>query len=78
MIKMIEQVNDAVYDAVWGLPGLVLLIGTGILMTIGTKVFQITHLGHWWKNTIVTVFRKDSKSVKTTDKKNISQFQRHG
>ncbi len=75
MIAMIEKVNDAVNGAVWGLPGLILLIGTGILLTLGTKVFQITHLGHWWKNTIATVFRKDSKSTKTTDKKNISQFQ---
>ena len=75
MVQAIENVNNVVNGAVWGLPGLILLIGTGILLTIGTKVFQLSHLGHWWKNTIVTVFKKNSTTTKTNDKKNISQFQ---
>ncbi len=74
-IEIITKGNDAVNGAVWGLPGLILLIGTGILLTVGTKVFQISHLGHWWKETIVTVFKKDSQSTKNADKKSISQFQ---
>ncbi len=74
-INIITKGNDAVNGAVWGLPGLILLIGTGILLTVGTKVFQISHLGHWWKETIVSVFKKDSGSTKNTDKKSISQFQ---
>ena len=74
-VKGIENVNNAVNSAVWGLPGLILLIGTGILLTLGTKVFQVRHVAHWWKHTIATVFKKDSKSVKNTDKKSISQFQ---
>ena len=75
MIETITKVNDAVNSAVWGLPGLILLIGTGILLTLCTKVFQISHLAHWWKKTIVTVFKKNSDTTKNTDKKNISQFQ---
>ena len=75
IIKIIKTVNDAVNGAVWGLPGLILLIGTGVLLTIGTKVFQVTHVGHWWKQTISTVFQKGSKSVKNDDKNAISQFQ---
>ncbi len=74
-LEAVKTVNDAVNGAVWGLPGLMLLIGTGILLTFCTKVFQISHLGHWWKQTIASVFKKDSKSVKNTDKKTISQFQ---
>ena len=74
-LNAVSSVNDAVNSAVWGLPGLMLLIGTGILLTFCTKVFQISHLGHWWKNTIVSVFKKDSNSTKKTDKKTISQFQ---
>ena len=74
-LKAVSSVNDAVNSAVWGLPGLILLIGTGILLTLGTKVFQISHVGHWWKETIASVFKKDSKSTKNTDKKSISQFQ---
>ena len=60
LITAIASINDKVNSAVWGLPGLVLLIGTGILLTVCTKVFQISHVGHWWKNTIVTIFKKDS------------------
>ena len=75
MIETIESVNGAVNGAVWGLPGLILLIGTGILLTLGTKIFQISHVRHWWKNTIATVFKKDSATTKNSDKKNISQFQ---
>ncbi len=74
-LEGVKTVNDAVNSAVWGLPGLMLLIGTGILLTFCTKVFQISHLVHWWKNTIVSVFKKDSNSTKKTDKKTISQFQ---
>ena len=74
-IDMIASGNDAVNSAVWGLPGLILLIGTGILLTFGTKVFQLSHLRHWWRETIVSIFKKDSKTTKHTDKKTISQFQ---
>ena len=78
MDKFIEKValiNGMVNDAVWGLPGLILLIGTGVLLTVGTKFFQVTHVGHWWKQTIASIFKKDSNSTKNDDKKAISQFQ---
>jgi len=75
MIEAIEKINGAINDAVWGLPGLCLLIGTGILLTFGTKLFQLSHLRHWWKETIVSVFKKDGKATKSSDKKSISQFQ---
>ena len=74
-LEVVATVNDAVNGAVWGLPGLILLIGTGILLTFGTCVFQITHVGHWWKHTIASVFKKNSAATKKTDKKTISQFQ---
>ncbi|MGM9680165.1 MAG: alanine/glycine:cation symporter family protein [Eubacteriales bacterium] len=74
-LDTIASINDAINNAVWGLPGLILLIGTGILLTVGTKVFQISHLRHWWKNTIASIFKKGSSSRTSTDKKAISQFQ---
>jgi AGCS family alanine or glycine:cation symporter len=74
-LDTVASVNDAVNSAVWGLPGLILLIGTGILLTFGTKFFQICRIGHWWKHTIASVFKKDSGSTKNSDRKSISQFQ---
>lgn len=74
-IEKVASINGVVNSAVWGLPGLILLIGTGVLLTVCTKFFQVSHLAHWWKNTIASVFKKDSKSTKNNDKKAISQFQ---
>ena len=75
IIDWIASVNGVINNAVWGLPGLILLIGTGVLLTCGTKFFQVTKVGHWWKTTIASIFKKDSKALKNTDKKTISQFQ---
>ncbi len=74
-IEKVTEINGALNTFIWGAPGLVLLIGTGILLTLCTKVFQITHIGHWFKETVGTLFKKNSESVQKTDKKSISQFQ---
>ncbi|MCH5263305.1 MAG: alanine:cation symporter family protein [Lachnospiraceae bacterium] len=75
-VGFITEVNDAVNGFVWGVPMLILLVGTGIIMTILTKFFQLSHIGHWWKNTIGGIF-SDKHITKHTDKedKAISQFQ---
>ncbi|MBQ1217899.1 MAG: sodium:alanine symporter family protein, partial [Clostridia bacterium] len=75
MLDKIAEINGVINSAVWGLPGLILLIGTGILLTFATKFFQVAHLGHWWKETIGSLFHKNSSSTKKTDRKTISQFQ---
>lgn len=74
-MKTITEINNVINDFVWVKIGLILLIGTGILLTVMTKVFQVTHIGHWFKETIGSVFKKDSAATKKTDKKSISQFQ---
>ncbi|MBQ2944885.1 MAG: alanine:cation symporter family protein [Ruminococcus sp.] len=68
-------VNDAVNSFVWGAFGLVLLVGTGILMTCLTKFFQVTHVGHWFKKTIGSVFNKNISGHTGKKDKSISQFQ---
>lgn len=76
MVEMITNVNSAINGFVWGIPMLVLLVGTGILMTVLTKFFQLSHIGHWFKNTIGGIF-KDKHVTKHTgkDDQSISQFQ---
>ncbi len=75
-IQIITNINDAVGNFVWGVPMLVLLVGTGILMTISTGFFQITHFKHWFSKTIGAVFT-DRDVTAHTEKhdKSISQFQ---
>lgn len=74
-IEQLTKINNAINGFVWVKIGLILLLGTGILLTVVTKFFQITHIGHWWKTTIGSVFKRNSDSTKKTDKKSISQFQ---
>lgn len=76
MIGLIETINGAVNNFVWGIPMLVLLVGTGILMTALTKVFQISHFGYWMKHTLGSIFT-DKHITKHTgaEDKSISQFQ---
>lgn len=73
VLDVIKQVNDAINGFVWVKIGLIILIGTGILMTFVTGFFQITHLGHWWKKTMGGMFAKDSHDKK--DQGAVSQFQ---
>ncbi len=75
LMKDIADINGVINDFVWVKIGLFLLIGAGILMTCCTRFFQVSHLGHWWKETIGSVFAKGSGAVKKTDKRSISQFQ---
>ena len=74
MLEFITKINDAVNGFVWGPVGLALLIGTGLLMTVSTKVFQLSHLGHWWKHTIGSLFKKDVIGHRK-EKGTISPFQ---
>ena len=73
-LNAVEKVNDAVNGVVWGWPALILLAFVGVLMTVLTKFFQISHIGHWLKNTIGAIFG-DKNVTKHTSDKSISQFQ---
>ncbi len=73
-LEKLTDVNNAVNGFVWGWFGLILLLGTGLLATVGTKVFQISHIKHWWSNTIGSLFKKDVIGH-TKEKGSISPFQ---
>ena len=72
-IERITAVNDAINTFVWVQVGLVLLIGVGVVMTLLTGFFQVTHIKHWMKKTVGGVFDKRSRS--NEDKGSVSQFQ---
>lgn len=76
VLNLVESVNSAINGFVWGLPMLILLVGTGILMTCLTGLFQVTHIGHWMHNTIGGIFRDKHVTAHTAkEDKQISQFQ---
>ena len=73
-LKAVESINGEINGIVWGAFGLILLVGTGILVTVLTKCFQVSHIGLWFKNTLGSLFNKDV--LKHTDEKGtISPFQ---
>lgn len=73
IVENITDVNNKVNDFVWVQVGLILLLGVGVVLTLITGFFQLSHIGHWMKKTIGGVFRKESH-VKH-EKGSVSQFQ---
>ena len=69
----VANVNDIINSFVWVKIGLVLLIGTGVLMTILTRCFQITHFKHWMSKTIGGVLKPDAHVKHEAG--SVSQFQ---
>ena len=57
-LDKVTEINDVVNSFAWGWFALILLLGTGLVCTIITKCFQISHLKHWWGKTIGSVFQK--------------------
>ena len=73
-IDKVTEVNNSVNTFVWVTLGLALLIGTGILMTLLTKFFQVFRIKLWMKETVGKLFTK-KVTGHTGDKASISQFQ---
>ena len=73
-MEIITQVNDSINGFVWGMFGLILLIGTGILMSVLTGFFQVSHIKHWFQKTLGSLFTKKVIGH-TKDKGTISPFQ---
>ena len=71
--EMLTDINSVVNDFVWVKSGLFLLVGTGILMTVLTKFFQIVHIKEWVKSTIGSLF--SNKTHEKTERGSVSQFQ---
>ena len=59
MDKLME-INGIINGFVWGPPMLILLVGTGIYLSLRTNFFSITKLGYIMKNTLLKIFDKSS------------------
>ena len=73
-MEKLAQINDVVNTFVWTKVGVWLLIATGVLLTVLTGFFQVTHIGHWMKKTIGSLFDK-KVTGHTGEHASISQFQ---
>ncbi|MEF2798615.1 MAG: sodium:alanine symporter family protein [Christensenellales bacterium] len=57
----IMAINSTVNGIVWGIPMLILIVGTGIYMTVKLNFFQFRHFGYAMKNTIGKVLDKSQR-----------------
>jgi len=55
MMEIVKWLNDTI---IWGIPMLVLMLGTGLYLTVKTKAVIFTRFGTVMANTLKTVFRK--------------------
>lgn len=60
IFKLISDINSTINGVVWGIPMLVLLVGTGIFLTIVTKGVQFRKFGYAMKNTLGKIFKKSN------------------
>lgn len=62
MIQLIESINTAVNNFVWGVPAMVCIIGVGLYLSIRTHFLQIRKFPYAIKTTIGRMFRKRDAS----------------
>ncbi|MBQ8591745.1 MAG: sodium:alanine symporter family protein [Lachnospiraceae bacterium] len=75
-VDTIAKINGVLNDFIWGPIMLAFFLCVGLMFTLRTKVFQITHIKEWLDITFLQLFKKGNKKVlKTKDKHAISQFQ---
>lgn len=55
------EINSMINGIVWGPPALILIVGTGIYLTLSTKFFSISKFGYIMKNTFFKMFTKEQK-----------------
>ena len=72
MIETIESVNSVINGFVWGPVMLLLLVGTGILLTVLAGFPQLTKLGTIMKSTVGSLFGEDAHKK---DEAGISPYQ---
>ena len=75
IIKAVTKANAFVNDIVWGWPAIILILGTGLLLSVRTKFLQLGHFGESIKTTIVPAVKSIGKKEKSAGGKNVSQFE---
>ena len=60
-IEAVTKVNDWVNGVVWGWPMIIMILGTGILLTVRTRVLQVRKFGESMSTTIVPAVKDMGK-----------------
>ncbi len=78
-LEVVAKVNTFINDLVWGWPMIILILGTGILLTVMTKFLQVRKFGLSIKETILPTLKSIGKKKNTKGKdlkeNSVSPFQ---
>lgn len=75
-LKTVEDVNSFLNGCVWGWPTIILILGTGLLLTVRTRFLQVRKFGESLNTTIVpTIKSLGKKKQKDGRVQSISQFE---
>ena len=59
MLQFIENINKVVNNFVWGVPAMILIMGVGLYLTLGTRFLQFRKFGYAMKQTLGKIFTKE-------------------
>ena len=62
MLQIIETINTAVNNFIWGVPAMVCIFGVGLYLSIRTNFLQIRKFPYAIKTTLGRIFRKRDAS----------------
>lgn len=76
VLDAIESVNSFLNGIVWGWPVIILILGTGILLSVRTRFMQVTHFGESLNTTIIPALKSLGKQKNADSRlKSVSQFE---
>ena len=74
-MKVLEDINNAVHGVVWGPIMLLLLVGTGIFLSVRCRFLQAGKFRYIWRNTFATLFHRADSATHRSDGTNVTPFQ---
>ncbi len=75
-IQTVTEVNAFINNIVWGWPVIILILGTGLLLSIRTRFLQVSKFGNSWASTIIPTLKSiGKKKEKKPGEKTVSQFE---
>ena len=75
-IQTVTKVNDVINGIVWGWPVIILILGTGLLLSIRTRFLQVRKFGNSWASTIIPTIKSiGKKQEKKPGEQTVSQFE---
>ncbi len=75
ILQAVEKVNSFINNLVWGWPMVILILGTGILLTVRTKVLQVRKFKASIDETLVKTCKSVGKKQEKKKENSISPFE---